>query len=58
MMVQHQGHNNSSLVDLCIVVMIEDAIDKIEQVIDKHLKEGTYFYNIVIPKLDKLKQQI
>jgi hypothetical protein len=22
------------------------------------LKEGTYFYNIVIPKLDKLKQQI
>jgi hypothetical protein len=42
--------------DSCIV-MIEDAMEEIEQ-LSKHLKEGKDFYDVVIPKLDKLKQQV
>eukprot|EP00529_Nitzschia_sp_RCC80_P041184 CAMPEP_0113490768 /NCGR_PEP_ID=MMETSP0014_2-20120614/27215_1 /TAXON_ID=2857 /ORGANISM="Nitzschia sp." /LENGTH=133 /DNA_ID=CAMNT_0000384547 /DNA_START=1290 /DNA_END=1691 /DNA_ORIENTATION=- /assembly_acc=CAM_ASM_000159 len=37
--------------------MIEDAMEEIDQ-LSKHLKEGKDFYNIVIPKLEKLKQQV
>jgi hypothetical protein len=42
--------------DSCIV-MIEDAMEEIDQ-LSRHLKEGKDFYNIVIPKLDKLRQQV
>jgi hypothetical protein len=59
MMARHQGCNSStytSSADSCIA-MIEDAIDELEQ-LTKHLKEGKDFYDVVIPKLDKLKQQI
>lgn len=42
--------------DSCIV-MIEDAMEEIEQ-LSKHLKEGKDFYDVVIPKLNKLKQQV
>lgn len=47
---------SSSSSDSCIV-MIEDAIEEIEQ-LSKHLKEGKDFYDVVIPKLDKLKLQV
>jgi programmed cell death 6-interacting protein len=49
-----QQHTASA--DSCIV-MIEDAMEEIEQ-LSKHLKEGKDFYDVVIPKLDKLKQQV
>jgi len=42
--------------DSCIA-MIEDAIEMIDQ-LTKHLKEGRDFYNVVIPKLEQLKQQV
>jgi ALIX V-shaped domain binding to HIV/BRO1-like domain/UBA/TS-N domain len=47
---------SSSSSDSCIV-MIEDAIEEIDQ-LSKHLKEGKDFYDVVIPKLDKLKLQV
>lgn len=46
----------SQSADSCII-MIEDAIEEIDQ-LSNHLKEGKDFYNVVIPKLDKLKQQV
>eukprot|EP00525_Craspedostauros_australis_P010602 CAMPEP_0198109182 /NCGR_PEP_ID=MMETSP1442-20131203/1197_1 /TAXON_ID= /ORGANISM="Craspedostauros australis, Strain CCMP3328" /LENGTH=293 /DNA_ID=CAMNT_0043764723 /DNA_START=1 /DNA_END=882 /DNA_ORIENTATION=- len=46
----------ASASDSCIA-MIEDAMDEIEQ-LTKHLKEGKDFYDVVIPKLEKLKQQV
>jgi hypothetical protein len=36
---------------------IEDALEEIAQ-LTKHLKEGGAFYEVVIPKLEKLKQQV
>ena len=54
-MVARKG-NTSASADSCIV-MIEDAMEEIEQ-LTKHLKEGKDFYDVVIPKLKKLKQQI
>lgn len=42
--------------DSCIV-KIEDALEEIEQ-FSKHLSEGKAFYDLIIPKLDKLKQQV
>ena len=47
---------SSSASDSCIA-MIEDAIEVIDQLTD-HLKEGRNFYNVVIPKLEMLKQQV
>jgi len=47
---------NSQSADSCIV-MIEDAIEEIDQ-LSKHLKEGKDFYNVVIPKLDELRQRV
>ena len=47
---------SSSSSDSCIV-MIEDAIEEIDQ-LSKHLKEGKDFYDVVIPKLEKLKLQV
>jgi programmed cell death 6-interacting protein len=55
-MAAREQTNNSQAADSCIV-MIEDAMEEIDQ-LSKHLKEGKDFYNIVIPKLDKLKQQV
>eukprot|EP00540_Astrosyne_radiata_P010466 CAMPEP_0116827790 /NCGR_PEP_ID=MMETSP0418-20121206/3299_1 /TAXON_ID=1158023 /ORGANISM="Astrosyne radiata, Strain 13vi08-1A" /LENGTH=413 /DNA_ID=CAMNT_0004456613 /DNA_START=30 /DNA_END=1267 /DNA_ORIENTATION=+ len=46
----------SAASDSCIA-MIEDAIEEIDQ-LTKHLKEGRDFYNVVIPKLEQLKQQV
>jgi hypothetical protein len=50
--------HNSSLHpgDSCIV-MIEDAIVDIEE-LSGHLKEGKGFYNVILPKLEKVKQQV
>jgi hypothetical protein len=39
------------------ILKIEDALEEIDQ-LDKHLKEGRAFYNVVIPKLEKLQQQV
>jgi hypothetical protein len=36
---------------------IEDALEEIAQ-LTKHLKEGGAFYEVVIPKLEKLQQQV
>jgi hypothetical protein len=46
----------SSSSDSCIV-MIEDAIEEIEQ-LSKHLQEGSDFYKVIVPKLERLKQQV
>jgi len=46
----------SQSADSCIV-MIEDAIEEIDE-LTNHLKEGNKFCNVVIPKLDTLKQQV
>jgi hypothetical protein len=37
--------------------MIEDAIEEIEQ-LSKHLQEGSDFYKVIVPKLERLKQQV
>jgi programmed cell death 6-interacting protein len=42
--------------DFCIV-MIEDAIRDIND-LSKHVNDGKGFYNVIIPKLEKLKQQV
>lgn len=55
-MMARERTKNSQSADSCII-MIEDAIEEIDQ-LSKHLKEGKDFYNVVIPKLDKLKQQV
>jgi BRO1-like domain/ALIX V-shaped domain binding to HIV len=55
-MVARERTHNSHSADSCIL-MIEDAIEEIDQ-LSKHLTEGKDFYNVVIPKLDKLKQQV
>jgi hypothetical protein len=55
-MMARERTNNSQSADSCIV-MIEDAIEEIEQ-LSKHLKEGKDFYDVVIPKLEKLKLQV
>lgn len=55
-MIAREQTNISQAGDSCIV-MIEDAMEEIDQ-LSKHLKEGKDFYNVVIPKLDKLKQQV
>jgi hypothetical protein len=55
-MLARESTNNSHSADSCII-MIEDAIEEIDQ-LSKHLKEGKDFYNVAIPKLDKLKQQV
>jgi hypothetical protein len=55
-MMTRERTNNSQSADSCIV-MIEDAIEEIEQ-LSKHLKEGKDFYDVVIPKLKRLKQQV
>lgn len=47
---------SSAASDSCIA-MIEDAIEETDQ-LTKHLKEGKDFYNVVIPKLQQLKQQV
>lgn len=55
-MMERSHSQNAQSGDSCIV-MIEDGIEEIEQ-LSKHLKEGKDFYKVVIPKLEKLKQQI
>ena len=55
MRARDASHTSSSS-DSCIV-MIEDAIEEIEQ-LSKHLQEGSDFYKVIIPKLEKLKQQV
>mmetsp|Transcript_52547 Transcript_52547/g.127279 ORF Transcript_52547/g.127279 Transcript_52547/m.127279 type:complete len:848 (+) Transcript_52547:270-2813(+) len=55
-MSAREQSSNTQAGDSCIV-MIEDAMEEIDQ-LSKHLKEGKDFYNIVIPKLEKLKQQV
>jgi hypothetical protein len=39
------------------ILMIEDAIEDTEQ-LSKHLKEGRDFYKIVIPRLERLRQEV
>lgn len=39
------------------ILMIEDAIDEAEQ-LKKHLREGIEFYNVVIPKLERLQHEV
>ena len=56
MQARARSQSTHSSSDSCIV-MIEDAIEEIEQ-LSKHLKEGRDFYDVVIPKLEKLKQQV
>lgn len=55
-MMARERTSNSQSADSCIV-MIEDAIEEIDQ-LSKHLKEGKDFYDVVMPKLEKLKQQV
>jgi hypothetical protein len=55
-MMARDRTQNSQSADSCIG-MIEDAIEEIEQ-LTKHLKEGRDFYDVVIPKLVKLEQQV
>jgi hypothetical protein len=39
------------------IIKIEDALDEIDQ-FTKHLEEGKAFYEVVIPKLEKLHRQV
>jgi BRO1-like domain/ALIX V-shaped domain binding to HIV/UBA/TS-N domain len=39
------------------LVKIEDALDELEQ-LQKHAREGKTFYEVVIPKLERLQQQV
>mmetsp|Transcript_8837 Transcript_8837/g.9774 ORF Transcript_8837/g.9774 Transcript_8837/m.9774 type:complete len:926 (+) Transcript_8837:101-2878(+) len=55
-MTNRERTSASQSADSCIV-MIEDAIEEIDE-LTNHLKEGNKFYNVVIPKLDTLKQQV
>jgi hypothetical protein len=47
----------SSSSDACSITMIEDAIEEIEQ-LSKHLQEGSDFYKVIVPKLDRLQHQV
>jgi hypothetical protein len=49
--------NQSSSSSEGFIVKIEDALEEIDQ-FSEHLKEGTAFYDVIIPKLNKLKQQV
>jgi hypothetical protein len=51
-----RSNHNSGGESSCIV-KIEDALDEIEQ-FTKHLKEGRSFYQLMIPKLQSLQQQV
>lgn len=42
--------------DDCLV-QIEDALDEIDE-FHQHLQEGTDFYDVIIPKLEKIKMQV
>lgn len=55
MRVRDQSHNASGTDSP--INKIEDALDEIDQ-FSKHLKEGKTFYDVVIPKLEKLHQQV
>ena len=55
-MNSRQRTMNSQSAESCIM-MIEDAMDEVDQ-LSKHLKEGKDFYNVVLPKLDELKQLV
>jgi hypothetical protein len=55
-MLARDASQVSSSSDSCIV-MIEDAIEEIEQ-LSKHLQEGSDFYKVIVPKLERLKQQV
>ncbi len=55
-MMTRERTKNLQSADSCIV-MIEDVIEEIEQ-FSKHLREGKDFHDVVIPKLEKLKQQV
>ncbi|KAL3924255.1 MAG: hypothetical protein SGILL_001153 [Bacillariaceae sp.] len=39
------------------IVMIDKAVEEIYQLSD-HLREGRNFYDVILPKLEKLKQQV
>lgn len=54
--LQAQGKGDTSATDSCIA-MIEDAIVEIKQ-LSSHLAEGKAFYDVIIPKLEKLKIQV
>lgn len=47
---------SSAASDSCIV-MIEEALEEID-LVAKHLRDGTEWYELVIPKLEHLKQQV
>ena len=47
---------NSAASESCIA-MIEEALEEID-LVAKHLREGTEFYELVLPKLEYLKQQV
>jgi len=40
-----------------VVVKLEDALEELE-LFSKHLREGRTFYDVVIPKLEKLQHQV
>mmetsp|Transcript_27943 Transcript_27943/g.41260 ORF Transcript_27943/g.41260 Transcript_27943/m.41260 type:complete len:907 (+) Transcript_27943:274-2994(+) len=52
----NNNHNSAPSGTSCIA-MIEDALDEMDT-LTKHLTEGKHFYNVVIPKLEQLKQQV
>ena len=52
-----RNSNASSAASDSCITMIEEAVEEIDH-LAKHLREGKSFYNVVIPKLDHLKQQV
>lgn len=54
--IARQRSNSMQSSNSCIV-MIEDAIEDIGH-LSQHLDDGKGFYNVVIPKLEKLMQQV
>jgi hypothetical protein len=49
--------SQSSASSESFIVKVEDALEEIDQ-FSEHLKEGRAFYDVIIPKLNKLKQQV
>lgn len=53
---RYAGGTSSASGDSCLA-MIEDAMDDMEEV-SQHLEEGKGFYDVIVPKLEKLQQEV
>lgn len=54
---RERERSNTTQSGISCISMIEEAMEEIEE-LSSHLREGKDFYNVMIPKLDRLKHQV